>query len=108
MRDVQIGREPDAGLQRLGGVEVDADRTERRRARLLRRSREDIGAPRDLEPGEPNRVDQPGQLCFQQSTGDSTGPEVDLLFRGLRDRLLDEDVADLQPSPRAQHSRHLA
>jgi hypothetical protein len=37
-----------------------------------------------------------GVLCFQQSTGNSTGPEVDIASAFLTDGTLDGDVCELQ------------
>ena len=51
--------------------------------------------PRDLEIREPGGGDRRLKLCFQQSTGNSTGPEVDVLFRPLRHLFGHKDVAEL-------------
>jgi len=37
-------------------------------------------------------------LCFQQSTGDSAGPEVDVALAFLADGLLDGHIGDLDPA----------
>ena len=37
-------------------------------------------------------------LCFQQSAGDSTGPEVDVALAFLADGALDSDVGELHAS----------
>ena len=37
------------------------------------------------------------ELCFQQSTGNSTGPKVNLLLGPLRHFPVDQDVSDLKP-----------
>ena len=67
----------------LSRTEVDPDRTELGGARRLRSAAEDIGAPGDLESHEPRGHDRGVQLCFQQSTGDSALPEIDVSFAGL-------------------------
>ncbi len=60
------------------------------------RAGEDIylAAPADIR--EANVVQHPLPLCFQQSTGNSAGPEVDVIFRVLRDLFVDNDVRDLE------------
>ncbi|MEE9285928.1 MAG: hypothetical protein V3V35_09410, partial [Dehalococcoidia bacterium] len=60
----------------LAGPEGDADGLERRGAGLLRRAAEDVGLPGDLEALKPRSLDDCLELCFQQSAGDSTLPEV--------------------------------
>src|SRR5690349_23637187 len=47
------------------------------------------------------------KLCFQQSTGDSALPEIDVALAGGAHRFLDQDVADLQPTTGLEHARHL-
>jgi hypothetical protein len=81
---------------RLGGPEIDSDRAERTRARRLRRTVEDVRLPGDLKIGETSSEDRRLQLCLQQSTGNSAGPEVDLLLRPLGNLPADEDVGDLK------------
>ncbi len=46
-------------------------------------------------------------LCFQQSTGDSAGPEIDVVFRILRHFLMNDDVGDLEAAAWLQHPEHL-
>jgi hypothetical protein len=81
--------------RRLSCAEVDAQRSELRGARCLRRTCEDVRAPRDLELDEPGSDDRRLELCFQQSAGDSALPQVDVALPAIADRLLHEDVADL-------------
>ena len=54
-----------------------------------------ISAPRDLEGDETCAYDSQLELSFQESTGNSTGPEVDLLTSAFWHRMLDQNVADL-------------
>jgi hypothetical protein len=82
-------------VARLPRPEVDANRTELRRIRCLRRAAEDVRAPRDLEVHESRSDDRRLELCFQQSAGDSALPEVDVALRAVTDGLLDQNVADL-------------
>jgi len=64
----------------------------------LRRAAEDVAAPADCEVDEACRDDGQCNLSFQESTGNSTSPQVNLLSGTLRHRVLDEDVADLEPT----------
>lgn len=75
---------------------------------LLRRAGEDVRTPGDLETDEPCGDDRRLELCLQQSAGDSTLPEVDVPFRAGGERLLDEDVADLEAAAGAEHAVHLS
>ena len=77
------------------GSEVDSERAEARRRGLLRRTGEDLVSPCDLEIFEPGCFDHRLELCFQQSTGDSTLPQIDVLLGTIRYGLLHHDVADL-------------
>jgi hypothetical protein len=59
---------------RFSRAEVHAERAERRRVLVLRRTAEDIRSPRHLDVLETAFDQERDQLCFQQSAGDSTGP----------------------------------
>jgi hypothetical protein len=78
-----------------------------RGARRLGRARIDVAAPGDLEIDESRRDDSCLELCIQQSAGDSTLPEVDVLLALLRHCFLHEDVADLKTTLRLEDARHL-
>ena len=56
---------------------------------LLRGIPEDIRLPRDLEIFEPCFCYLEFKLCFQQSPGDSTGPQLDAPSGAFRDGFLD-------------------
>jgi len=84
--------ERDAPRIKLGGV------------RLVLRSREDIDLLAPADVYEPRVLQHPFPLCFQQSTGYSAAPEIDIVLRVLRDRLVDDDVSDLDPSAGFQHT----
>jgi len=45
---------------------------------------ERIETVRDSHSREPSGLERPNNLCLQQSTGDSTGPEIDVLARVIR------------------------
>ena len=55
----------------------------------------DIPAPGDFEFNETCGQDGQRELSFQESTRNSTGPEVDLLASAFWHRMLDQNVADL-------------
>ena len=46
-------------------------------------------------------------LCFQQSPGNSTGPQVDVALPFLRHRALDGDVGKLDATTGSQHPHDL-
>jgi hypothetical protein len=46
-------------------------------------------------------------LCFQQSPGNSTGPQVDVSSPLLRHRPLDGDIGQLDAATRSQHAHDL-
>ena len=82
-------------LGRFASSEVDSECAETRRTRALRRAFEHVFPPRDSEVPESGIIDDGLKLCFQQSAGDSPGPELDLFLSGLEYFLLHQDVADL-------------
>ena len=82
-------------LSRFSSPKVYALRSKVGGAGLLRRPIKHIGFPRYLEAHETGGLHQRLKLCFQQSTGDSTSPEVDLLFGLLWYFHLNQDVANL-------------
>lgn len=63
------------------------------------------GAVETREPRRNPRLGEPGglkccnELCFQQSACDSTGPQVDVTQRLVREHLADHDVGDLDAAP---------
>jgi hypothetical protein len=65
-----------------------------------------VAAPGDLEIDEPSRDDGCLELCIQQSAGDSTLPEIDVLFALCRHCFLNQDVADLKATLRLENARH--
>ncbi len=72
----------------------------------LGRAIKHVGTPGDLKVHKPGGYDCELQLCFQQSTGNSTGPELNIAFSAFRNRFLHQDVTDLQPATGLQHARH--
>ncbi len=79
----------------LTRMEVDTLRPELSSTTRLRSATEDIRLPGDLEVNESCGHDRGLQFCFQQSTGNSARPQIDLLFRVLWHRLLHQDIPDL-------------
>ena len=55
-----------------------------------------------LDPLEPVPLQYLLVLCFQQSSGNSAGPEIDVSTTFLADRFLDGHVGDLHPSSGAK------
>ena len=92
---------------RLARAEVDALCPEFCGTARLRRATEDVRLPGDLEVNESRRHDRGLQLCFQQSTSNSAGPQIDLLFRVLWHRLLHQDIPDLKATAGFEHASHL-
>ncbi len=91
----------------LARAEVDAYCPEFCGATGLRRATEDIRLPGDLEVNKSGGHDRGLQFCFQQSTGNSARPQVDLLLRLLRHRLLHQDIPDLEAARGFEHTGHL-
>ena len=92
----------------LAGHERDPHRAEVDRARLVDRAAEDVRSANDAEALEAARFDHRLQLCFQQSAGDSPGPERDVLLGAFGHRSLHRDVADLQTSAWLDHPAPIA
>ncbi len=76
-------------------MKVNALRPELCSTIRLRRATEDVRLPGDLEVNKACRHDRGLQFCFQQSTGNSARPQIDLPFRILWHRLLHQDIPDL-------------
>jgi len=95
-------------ISQLAGAKIDAHSFESLGAGLLRRAAKDICTPGDFEPNETRSLDKSLQLCFQQSAGNSAGPEIYLPLGAFRYRFLHQNVADLQPAFRLENTRHFA
>ncbi len=50
--------------------------------------------------GEAGVLEHKLPLCFQQSTGNSTGPKVDVVLRVLWHFFVDDDIGDLKAPAR--------
>jgi len=94
-------------IGRLARAEVDALCPEFCGATGLRRATEDIRLPGDFEVNESRSHDRGLQFCFQQSTGNSARPQIDLLFRVRWHRLLHQDIPDLEATAGFKHASHL-
>jgi hypothetical protein len=95
-----LGRRPSC-------AEVDAQRAVFGGAAGLSGAAEYIPTPCDLKVDETRADDRQLELSFQESTSNSTSPQVDLLSGALGHRVLDQDVADLEPTAWLEHARHL-
>src|SRR6476659_6334026 len=60
-----------------------------------------------LDPLEPVPLQNLRVLCFQQSAGNSAGPEVDVASPLSTDRILDRDIGDLDPPTGSEHPEDL-
>jgi len=76
------------------------------RAGFVPRTRVHISTPGDLKSDKTGDRDRGLQLCFQQSTGYSTRPQVDLGFRAFRYCPFHQDIPNLQPAAGTKHTRH--
>ncbi len=94
-------------IGRLACAEVDAYRPEFCGATSLRSATEDVHSLRDLDVNETGGHDRGLQFCFQQSTGNSARPQIDLLFRVLWHRLLHQDIPDLEATGGFEYASHL-
>ena len=90
-----------AGLSFLC-LEIHSECAELSRAGFLWRINIDVLPPSDLKIHETRFRDHRFQFCFQQSTGDSAGPEVDLQLRRIGHGFLDNYVRYLKSSSRFQ------
>src|SRR6266511_2279632 len=95
------------GLVRLVGRSVRSE-LQRFPARVLE-LRAHVGRDEvaGLDPLEPVPLQNLPVLCFQQSPGNSTGPEIDVSPPLLAHRLLNRDVCDLDPPARLEHAEDL-
>lgn len=87
--------------------EVDAQRPEFGGAGLLGCATENVLPPGELKILKTDSRDDRFQLCFQQSAGNSAGPQVDVFLCLFRDSPLNHDVANLDAAPWLEHSVHL-
>ena len=87
-------------LHWLDTPERDAARVEVLGVRLVRGAGEDIDLSAPANVREADVVQHPMPLCFQQSTGYSAGPEVDVVLGVLGHLLVNDDVGDLETAAR--------
>ncbi len=93
---------------RLPRPEIDALGPEIGRTGLLRGAAEYVGFPGDLKINETGAFYQILQLCFQQSAGYSTSPEVYHPLCRLRYWDLNQNVSQLQSTTRLQSAVHFS
>jgi hypothetical protein len=84
----------------LAAKDGEATGVELGRVRLVGRAGEDIDLATEADLDEARRPEDPPPLCLQQSAGNSTRPQVDVVARILGHLLLDVDVGDLEASAR--------
>jgi hypothetical protein len=85
---------------RLPRLEIDAQRAEFGRTRCLRGVGINVHTRCDLESHKAGSDDRRLELCLSQSAGDSALPQVDIALGLVADRLLNENVTDLQAAAR--------
>ena len=91
----------------LTRAEADALCPEFCSATSLRSATEDVRLPGDFEANESSSHDRGFEFCFQQSTGNSAGPQIDRLFRILWHHLLHQEIPDLEATTGFEHASHL-
>ncbi len=75
---------------------------------VLRCAGEAIEPVENADPGETGGLEDADELCFQQSSGDSTSPEVDISKSAVWKDFANDDVRDLHASTTLEHARELA
>jgi hypothetical protein len=88
-------------------AEVDADCPEFRGTTLLGCVTIHVRSSSDLDVNETGGHDRGFQFCLKPRTGNSAGPQIDLLFRVLRHSGTHQDIPDLEASRRLEHASHL-
>ena len=89
------------------GRQVGADDTIAPCGPLFRRAREAVKAVGDPQIDEARITKHRNQLCFQQSAGDSTRPQINVLARVLRQIFGKHDVGYLGTAARSEHTMNL-
>lgn len=92
---------------RFASTAVDSPCTKSGHTGLLRCTAKDVRAPGDLKTLGTSCLDYRLKPCFQQRPGNSTSPQIDMLLGGIGNRLLHEDIADLETTTRLEYSVHL-
>lgn len=102
----------DAGSPARSGAQsnrrkIDAHHAVPPRSTLLRCSHETVEPAYDRNVAESRGCEHGDDLCFQQSPGNSTRPEVDVAQRAVRQRRPDDDVGDLHTTAGLEHASDL-
>jgi hypothetical protein len=87
----------------LYGGERDAPRIKLGGVRLVLGAGEDVDFSAPADVYEAGVLEYPIPLCFQQSTGDSPAPKVDVVLCVLRHLLVDDDVRYLDAAAGLEH-----
>ncbi len=109
LADLAVNREaishgPWISSSRLQGAEDDAAGVEVLSVRFVRGAAENVDHAANADVGESRRSNDSHVLLDEECTRDSTGPEIDVSDRVVRQRLLDDDVSYLHATSRSQHS----
>ena len=91
---------------RFSRQEGDAQRPEFYRGGLLGRIAEHILSPHNFEVLKTRVNDHCFQFCFQQSAGNSAGPQLDVFLCRFRDCFLNHEVGNLETAARLEYSIH--
>jgi hypothetical protein len=95
-------------LSRACCRQIDSDDTVPLRRTFLRCTLEAIERVENAYSRETDRLEDAEELCFQQSTGDSISPEVDISKGAVGQDFADYDVGDLHATATFQYSCDLA
>ena len=68
---------------------------------------EDVGGGYQFHVRETGLLDSIQVLSFQESSADSSGPEVYICLGGIRDRFVHHDVGEIQTASRFQRPEYL-
>lgn len=93
-------------LPRLPRTEGDSVCAISERTRFLWCANVNIFLPDDLKIDKSDLANQLLQVCFQQSTGNSPCPEIDIHLRFRRHLFTYHDIGDLKTSTRPEYTQH--
>src|SRR5262245_21720960 len=92
---------------RLFGEERIAEHREPARVLLAAGPLKGIDCLSDLDALQPDLFQHFFPGCTRQTTGNSSRPKIDVVYRRLRHRLTVRNIGELQPPARAQHPEDL-
>src|SRR4029077_7947005 len=94
--------------QRAAGSNRVAEGAKLPSALLATRAGKRVEGISQLDVDEPGSADHRLPPCARQGAGDSTGPEIDVMKRLLRDGALEADVSHRHPAARLEHPTDLS